>query len=153
MIHTVILAIEQKIKLFYFKREICKRTHCPSIVNLALLLFLDPDNACQSLPFLAKRVIISIFSHTIMYSKLNRQDGIRVSNWSGYIDITNLCVLCCFCCFCVWHETLVEIAVSLTNCNMLCLLAQSAFWDIFIFIFFLHFCILHHLGFWLNSFP
>ena len=38
-IYTVILAIEQKIKHFIL-RDICKITLCPSLVTLALLLFI-----------------------------------------------------------------------------------------------------------------
>ena len=39
MIQKVILALKKKSNIFIL-REICKRTHCPSIVTLALLLFI-----------------------------------------------------------------------------------------------------------------
>ena len=42
VIHTVILAFKKKPKNFVL-REFCKRTHCPPVVTLALLLFLQND--------------------------------------------------------------------------------------------------------------
>ena len=45
VIHTVILALRKEEKNIFILREFCKRTHCPPIVTLALLLFVGPvDN-------------------------------------------------------------------------------------------------------------
>ena len=60
VIHTVVLAYLQKKSNIYILREICKRTHCPPIGTLALLLFIfgicDSTRALQSSPILSKKI-------------------------------------------------------------------------------------------------